>query len=186
QDNISDPDGIYLIPPGIKVVTCIIISIGLCLTPTAIYAVCSLVRKDHVAPIYVINLLISDLIQFCCLIVLVAAQEDLITFQIGFYLYKLGFLASVGFMMCVALERYLVIACPLWYSFRGTIKTPVVICIVVWVLPPVLISSRFWIYFKVYLVIHATYLLLPLPLFIFFLGGTIRALSASRVRSDEK
>ena len=60
------------------------------------------------------------------------------------------------------------------------------VCVVVWILPIVFISFRFWIYFEVYFIIYATYLLLPLPLLIFFLGGTIRALSASRVPSDEK
>ncbi|XP_030298328.1 G-protein coupled receptor 4-like [Sparus aurata] len=169
-----------------KVVTCIIISIGLCLTPVAIYAVCSLVRKDQVAPIYVINLLISDLIKLCCLIIWVAEEEESITSEVGYFLYDVGLMASVGFMVCVALERYLVIARPLWYSFKRTIKIPVVVCVVVWVLPLVFISSTFWIHFEVYFIIYATYLLLPLPLFIFFLGGTIKALSASRVPSDEK
>ena len=43
QDNISDHDNIYFILPGMKVMTCIIISIGFSLIPVAIYAVCSLV-----------------------------------------------------------------------------------------------------------------------------------------------
>ncbi|XP_030297055.1 G-protein coupled receptor 4-like [Sparus aurata] len=185
HNNISDPDGIKINLSRMDVVACIIISIGLCLTPVAIYAVCSLVRKNHVAPIYVINLLISDLIQFCCLIVVVAEEEKSMTYEIGFYLYDVGLMASVGFMVCVALERYLVIARPLWYSFKRAIKTPAVVCVVVWVLP-VFISSTFWINENVYDIICATYLLLPLPLLIFFLGGSSRALSASRVSSDEK
>ncbi|XP_036978470.1 G-protein coupled receptor 4-like [Acanthopagrus latus] len=166
--------------------TCIIISIGLCLIPVAIYAVCSLVRKNHVAPIYVINLLISDLIQLCCLIIWVEEEEGSIIYEVGSFLYDVGLMASVGFMVCVALERYLVIAHPLWYSFRRAIKIPVLVCVVVWILPIVFNSLRFWIHSDTYLTIYATYLLLPLPLFIFFLGGTIRALSASRVPSDEK
>ncbi|XP_073337571.1 uncharacterized protein [Pagrus major] len=185
SNNTSDHDGNKHTLSSVKVATCIIISIGLSLTPVAIYAVCSLVRKDHVAPISVINLLISDLIQLCCLIVVVAGEEESIIFKFGFYLYDVGLMASVGFMVCVALERYLVIARPLWYSFERTIKTPVVVCIVVWVLP-VFISPIFWINDKVYYIIVATYLLLPLPLFIFSLVGTIKALSASRVPSDEK
>ena len=35
-------------------------------------------------------------------------------------------------------------------------------------------------------ILFSVFFLLPLPLLIFFLGGTIRALSASRVPSDEK
>ncbi|XP_036980668.1 G-protein coupled receptor 4-like [Acanthopagrus latus] len=125
QDNISDHDNIYFILPGMKVMTCIIISIGFSLIPVAIYAVCSLVRKNHVAPIYVINLLISDLIQLCCLIIWVAEEGGSIIYEIGSSLYDVGLMASVGFMVCVALERYLVIARPLWYSFKRAIKTPV-------------------------------------------------------------
>ncbi|XP_018516259.2 G-protein coupled receptor 4-like [Lates calcarifer] len=108
------------------VVKCIIICIGLPLTLVAIHGVYSLVRNDHVAPIYIINLLISDLIQFCCMIVEVTKPENLTIREIFIFLYYFGLMASVGFMACVALERYLVIAWPLWYRFRRTIKISIV------------------------------------------------------------
>ncbi|KAL7383531.1 hypothetical protein ABVT39_012545 [Epinephelus coioides] len=172
----------------IKVFTCIFISIGLPLTLMAIYALYSQVRNDHVAPIYVINLLISDLIQFCCMIVEVVQPEDSTTDTIFtlIYIYSLG--ASVGFMVCVALERYLVIACPLWYRFRRTIKISVLVCVVVWLLPALcLLSVSFCSNYRIKDIIFTVFLLLPLPLLIFFLGGTLRALSACiSVPSDEK
>ncbi|XP_030298327.1 psychosine receptor-like [Sparus aurata] len=188
HNNISDSDGIKRSLSTIKVVACIIISIGLCLILVAMFAVCSLVRKNHVAPIYVINLLISDLIQLCCLIIWLAEEKKSITYIVGSFLYNVGLMASVGFMVCIALERYLVIACPLWYRFRHTIKFSVVLCVMVWVLSPVLFVLTLWVPQDRYItnIIMGTSLLLPLPLFIFFLGGTIRALSASRVPSDEK
>ncbi|XP_051285383.1 G-protein coupled receptor 4-like [Dicentrarchus labrax] len=117
-----------------NVLTCIIIGVGVPLTLVAIYALYSQVRNDHVAPIYVINLLISDLIQLCCLIVRVASPEDQEKLEIIVLVYLSGLGASVCFMVCVALERYLVIAFPLWYRFRRTIKTSVVVCVVVWVI----------------------------------------------------
>ncbi|XP_041804056.1 G-protein coupled receptor 4-like [Chelmon rostratus] len=166
------------------VVTCIIICIGLPLTLVAIYAVYSLVRNDHVAPIYIINLLISDVIQLCCMIIWVAPIQEGGIFKIFYYFYYFGVSASVCFMVCVAVERYLVVSRPLWYRFRRTIKSSVVVCVVVWVLPLVfLLTSHFWNYTGIF---SAVFLLIPLPVFIFCLGGTLKALSASTVPSDEK
>ncbi|XP_049926496.1 G-protein coupled receptor 4-like [Epinephelus moara] len=175
-----------------KVVTIIIMCIGLPLTLVAIYAVYSLVKDDHVVPIYVINLLITDLIQLCCMITRVLPEDWIfnggfisLTELILFFIYLYCLVASIGFMVCIALERYLVITCPLWYRFRRTIKVSVLVCVVVWALPAViyclLITGRNSE------TIVGILLLLPLPLFIFFLGGTLKALSASiSVHSDEK
>ncbi|XP_030298762.1 G-protein coupled receptor 4-like [Sparus aurata] len=168
-----------------NVVMWIIISVGLPLTLVAIYALYSMVRGNHVAPIYVINLLISDLIQFCSMIVEMAVPEDRRT--IGHIFYLLSLFASIGFMVCIALERYLGIACPLWYRFRRTIKITVVVSVAVWVLSLAFILPLFLgRSYMLEKIIFGVFLLLPLPLLIFFLGGTIRALSASRVPSDEK
>uniref|UniRef100_A0A3Q3ED45 G-protein coupled receptor 4-like n=1 Tax=Labrus bergylta TaxID=56723 RepID=A0A3Q3ED45_9LABR len=168
------------------VVTRIIISIGLPLTLMTIYALFSLVRKDHVAPIYVINLLISDLIQLCCMLIHETKQHE--SHTIVFYSYYCGLLTSVGFMVCVSLERYLIIAHPLWYRFKRTIKNSVVVSVVVWLIPPVFFLTVFrWFTFDVARSIFAIFLILPFPLFIFFLVGTLRALSASvSVPSEEK
>ncbi|XP_038588716.1 G-protein coupled receptor 4-like [Micropterus salmoides] len=147
-----------------------------------------IVRSDHVAPIYVINLLITDLIQLCCMIVQVVPLKDLKIADIFIDIYLSALMASVGFMVCVALERYLVIACPMWYRFKRTIKFSVVVCIVVWTLP----LFFFFIFLfevnpKVPQTVSGIFLLLPFPLLIFFLVGTLKTLSASiSVPSDEK
>ncbi|XP_016528627.1 mas-related G-protein coupled receptor member X1-like [Poecilia formosa] len=145
------------------------------------------VKKGLDAPVYVINLLVSDLIQLGIRIPIDftrLSEADFTYMKIVYF----GIMASVGFMVCISCERYLVVAKPLWYRFRRNIKTYVVVCIVVWVLPflhPVLgygikeyeMASIFFIVF----------LLLPVPLFIFFLVGTIKALSgALSVPADEK
>ncbi|KAL7384215.1 hypothetical protein ABVT39_026604 [Epinephelus coioides] len=169
-----------------KVVTIIIMCIGLPLTLVAIYAVRSLVKDDHVVPIYVINLLITDLIQLCCMIAWVLPVDWILSggiILLIIYLYCL--VVSIGFMVCIALERYLVIACPLWYRFRRTIKVSVLVCVVVWALPAVI--SCLLLIVRKSIPFTGILLLLPLPLFIFFLGGTLKALSASiSVHSDEK
>ncbi|XP_078129383.1 G-protein coupled receptor 4-like [Sander vitreus] len=171
-----------------QVVTCIIICIGLLLILVAIYALYSLVRKDHVAPIYVINLLISDLIQLCCMIGWVAKPKDQKIDKIVILIYGSSLMASVCFMVCIALERYLVIACPLWYRFRRTIKISVMVCVLVWIISLVfLVTQVFCGFSEVTGTILAIFFLLPLPLLIFFLVGTLKALSASiSVHTDEK
>ena len=62
------------------------------------------VRKDHVGPIYVINLLISDLIQYCCLILLMTGSDHMMLLFV-FYIYCSSLNVRVGFMVCIALER---------------------------------------------------------------------------------
>ncbi|XP_028279804.1 ovarian cancer G-protein coupled receptor 1-like [Parambassis ranga] len=105
-----------------------------------------------------------------------------------FYFLHFGLMASVGFMVCVSMERYLVIAHPLWYRYRRTIKSSVIVSIVVWILPLVyVLPSYFQVDFHISETIYGVFCLLPLPLFMFFLVGTLRALSSARsVPSDEK
>ncbi|KAM9353566.1 uncharacterized protein ABDE67_005953 [Symphorus nematophorus] len=179
----SDTNAIFIL----FVVTCIITSIALPLTIVEICVLYSLVQSDQVAPIYVINLLISNLIQLCCVIVEVARPEIWMMSQTGYSIYHLSLVASAYFMVCIALERYLVIACPLWYSSRRNIKISVVVCVVVWALALVFVLIlHFRVDIHYYSTILSLFLLLPFPLFIFFLGGTLKALSASRVPPDEK
>ncbi|XP_047459497.1 mas-related G-protein coupled receptor member X1-like [Mugil cephalus] len=172
----------------IYVFTLVIICMGLPLILLAIYSLSSLVRKDHGAPVYVINLFTSDLIQLLCMIGWVAVKNNEQKLSDIFYLYYYGLLSSVGFMVCISLERYLVIAWPLWYRFRRTTKTYVVACVLVWILPPVFFLPLYLsVGFGTTEIIFAVFLLLPLPLFIFSLGGTLKALSTSlSISSDVK
>ncbi|XP_045921152.1 G-protein coupled receptor 4-like [Micropterus dolomieu] len=171
-----------------NVLTCIIIGTGLPLTLVAVYALYSMVRSDHVAPIYVINLLVTDVLQLCYMIADVAQPVNGKIHKIFTCIYQSALIASVYFMVCVALERYLVIVHPLWYRFRRTIKTSVAVCVLIWVIPLVYFLTLYFSHFYVpHATISAVFLLLPFPLIMFFLVGTFRALSASiSVPSDEK
>ncbi|XP_049926509.1 G-protein coupled receptor 4-like [Epinephelus moara] len=161
------------------VIAWIVIWIGFPLTLLAIYALYSLVREDHVAPVYVINLLISDLIQMCCLVIWVAKSGTSAVFYVLKFIYYIGVMASVGFMVCIALERYLVIACPLWYRFRRSIKYSLFVSIFVWALSLIEFLIT-WLTSELHpLVFRTVFLLLPFPLLIFFLAGTLKALSAA-------
>ncbi|XP_028279920.1 G-protein coupled receptor 4-like isoform X2 [Parambassis ranga] len=168
------------------VVTWIIFCIGLPLIIVAIIALYFLIRKDHVAPVYVINLLLSDLFQLCCMMVWVTDKtcENSEIFDFHYF----GLMVSVGFMVCVSMERYLVIAHPLWYRYRRTIKSSVIISIVVWVFPLACVLPFYLMFtYKATVTMFSVFLLLPFPLLMFLMGGTLRALSSARsVPSDEK
>ncbi|XP_041866836.1 mas-related G-protein coupled receptor member A6-like [Melanotaenia boesemani] len=168
------------------VVTLIIAGLGLPLTLIAICTLYSLVRKDHVAPVYVTNLLISDLIRLCCLIVLVQKFPDWKICLGFFYIHHYIMMVSVCFMVVVSLERYLVITRPLWYRLRRNIKTSVIVCVVIWLLPLLFFPIFFFAYNYTETAV-ASFLLLPFPLFCFFLAGTVKALSAAiSISADEK
>uniref|UniRef100_A0A672ZUE5 G-protein coupled receptors family 1 profile domain-containing protein n=1 Tax=Sphaeramia orbicularis TaxID=375764 RepID=A0A672ZUE5_9TELE len=157
---------------------------GETLTPThSSSCTCGLqVRKGHTAPVYVINLLLSDVLQICCFICLVLDSALVV------YLYLFGEMASVGFMVCIALERYLVVARPFWYRFSRSVHMSVLVCVVVWLLPlvyvlPLYLGVDSVVVESVFAVFH----LLPLPLLLFFLIGTFKGLSkATRLPLGEK
>ncbi|XP_071369974.1 G-protein coupled receptor 4-like [Centroberyx affinis] len=170
---------------AVRVTAWIVISIGLPSTLLAICALVSLVRDGHVAPIYVINLLVSDLIQLCCMAAREAAPWRYNILKN--YIYFIGLIASIGFMVCVALERYLVITRPLWYRFRQNIKVSVVVSFMVWAFPFILIFLLGMFHYILRRTVLSIFLLLPFPLLIFFLAGTLKALSASiSVPPEEK
>ncbi|XP_040929843.2 psychosine receptor-like [Betta splendens] len=173
----------------LEVLTWLVVAIGLILMPVAIFAVSSLVKKDNVAPIFVINLLVSDIIQLCAMIIVQIKGVN--TLIIAAYMYFVSVSASVGFMLCIALERYLLIVRPLWYRTRRTMKMSLLLCAAVWTLPLFYFLFRMVMFsynqYCLFFIITGIFLLLLVPLLVFFMVGTLRALSASiSVRAEEK
>ncbi|KAK2824595.1 hypothetical protein Q5P01_021770 [Channa striata] len=169
----------YLLPPvnnRTSVIPWIVISVGFPLSLLAICSLYSLVRDNHVAPVYVINLLMSDLIQIFCFVVLVAQRRESWFLIVSKCIYYISVLVSVGFMLCIAVERFLVVGFPLWYRFKRNIKSSVFVSVGVWVLCLiqfifVVLSERF--------ILLSIFLLLPFPVLIFCLVGSLKSLSSA-------
>ncbi|XP_053189545.1 mas-related G-protein coupled receptor member B5-like [Scomber japonicus] len=184
QNNSYHDSDIIEPPIQLCIVFWIVIVICLPLIIQAIFYLYSLVRHDHVAPIYVINLLISDFIQLCYMATWLGKPKRLLFF-ITVLIYLIGLMASICFMVCISLERYLLIAWPLWYRIRRTVKVSVVVCVVVWVLALVVICSALFSGCGVKPI--AVIFLLPFPVLIFSVVGIFKGLSAAiSVSSEEK
>uniref|UniRef100_A0AAZ1XU07 G-protein coupled receptors family 1 profile domain-containing protein n=1 Tax=Oreochromis aureus TaxID=47969 RepID=A0AAZ1XU07_OREAU len=137
------------------------------------------VRRSPVPVIYYTNLLTSNLIQICIMIVWILR----ISSSIPAVIHLSCVMASLYFRMCIALERYCFIACPLLDCLRQT-EGSVLVCVLVWVLCIVSVALAVFLYEFVRLIIYAA---LPAPLFILCLAGTLKALpAATSVPAEEK
>uniref|UniRef100_A0A669C443 Uncharacterized LOC109204762 n=1 Tax=Oreochromis niloticus TaxID=8128 RepID=A0A669C443_ORENI len=163
----------------LKVMMWINMCVCLPLTILIVSCVFYVVRRGKIPIISYTNLLISNLIQMCIMIAWVARVERSICVMI----YISCAMASLYFKMCIALERYCFIACPLLDCLRQT-KGSVLVCVLVWVLCIVSVGLAVFLYEFVRLIIYAA---LPAPLFIFCLAGTLKALpAATSVPTEEK
>ncbi|XP_035256838.1 mas-related G-protein coupled receptor member A1-like [Anguilla anguilla] len=135
-----------------------------------------LVKADNVTPVFIMNLLISDFIQIIGRIVEVIINDNIAYIYI---VILIGVSLSVGFMVCIALERYLLVVHPLWYRCHRTIKHSILISLVICAFVVLIFTGLFFLFYVFMFIGVATLLILPLPLLLFFLGATWRALSHS-------
>ncbi|XP_030604304.1 taste receptor type 2 member 104-like [Archocentrus centrarchus] len=149
------------------------------LTILIIYCLFCVTRRSQVPIIYYTNLLISNLIQICIMTLWVTRVES----SIFIVIYVSCMMATLYFKMCIALERYFFIACPLLDCLRQT-KSSVLVCVLVWALCIISVPLAIVLNEFVRLIIYVT---LPGPLFIFCLARTFTALpAATSVPTEEK
>ncbi|XP_023258393.1 proteinase-activated receptor 2-like isoform X2 [Seriola lalandi dorsalis] len=163
------------------------IGAGISLTLLAICSLCCQPRKDQLPITYVANLLISNLFQMCSTILweiqLPGEAGFWISLMISVLILCYGVLTSFCFRICVALERYMVIAFPEQNCIRR-LRTSVLVCAAIWIL--VFFFFFFAISSSQYLIIPFL-ILVPFPVFIVCLVLTLRALpAATSVPAEEK
>lgn len=152
----------------------------------AMYGLYRLIKSDHIAPVYVINLLMSDMLQICTKPVWHMTSMLNIMHLVLFSVYSVGLFASICFMLLISAERFVMIACPFWYRQRHTKKMALWVSFVVWV-------TAFIVMLIISLAILTgisdegiltsniiVFYLLPYPLVISFTMGTRKALSSSK------
>ncbi|KAM3606671.1 uncharacterized protein V6R79_020910 [Siganus canaliculatus] len=175
-----------------RVMNSIVVSCGIPLCAVAVYVLYSLVRRHgKPAPVFVINLLISDVLQICCLFVSIPLdsikhQGHTLWSRMVLYIYIFCLPVSTAFMACIALERYLLVVWPLWYHFRRSTRHSVVVSVLVWILCPAVSVVLLFHGTELISTIFSIFSLLPVLLFLFCLGGTLRALSSCRLPAEEK
>lgn len=152
----------------------------------AMYGLYRLIKSDHVAPVYVINLLMSDMLQICTNPIWRMTSMLNIMHLVLFSLYSLGLFASICFMLLISAERYVMIACPIWYRQRHSKKMALWASFMVWVTAFVVILIISLAIFsgiaddRILTSNMIVFYLLPYPLVIYFTMGTRKALSNSK------
>ncbi|XP_028844970.1 G-protein coupled receptor 4 [Denticeps clupeoides] len=180
--NITDPSDLYY---PMFIYSWGVFSVGLPVSFLAVYGLYFQIKADHVTPVYVINLLISDVLQLCAKPTFLSIPPLGMVYELMVFIYALGLLSSTMFMVCIAAERYCMIAHPVWFRFRREIKNSIFVSFCVWLVAmatvTIVVLSGLAGIVDVRKLLLATMILslLPYPFVLFFFMGTWRALSMS-------
>ncbi|KAK9978992.1 hypothetical protein ABG768_012439 [Culter alburnus] len=104
-------------------------------------ALCALIKSQRSASVFVGHLILSDLIQIICMLMITIIElpedmedvVDLINEWRSAYFYCL--MAGLYFMACVAFERYLMVSHPIWYKSHHSLKVSCVVSVIIWFVP---------------------------------------------------
>ncbi len=98
------------------VVIWIIFSIEFVVMCLALFGLCCLLRSNHAVPLFVMNLFLCDIIQICAKPVLnfCTLTEQKNVFLFVFHVYIMSIIVNIGFMVCISVERYIMIKYPVW------------------------------------------------------------------------
>ncbi|XP_056330440.1 G-protein coupled receptor 4-like [Danio aesculapii] len=128
---------------GDLVYTSIIISVEFPMICLAISAVFTLIKSNQSTPVFVINLLTADLIQILCLLLYIIPSEWTANISNGTTMW-LTF-TRCYFMTCIAVERYIMIAHPVWHRTHRSVKCLVCASLTAWFLPLIVVPPCIFI-----------------------------------------
>lgn len=176
------------------VVDWVIFLVGLPEVSLACYALLCLLKKDRVAPIFTINLLLSDLIQILITVVFIVSRFFDATFYpfvrarcVARLFVRLGLISSLGFMLLISAERYVMVGRPVWYHTKNRTKLAILISICMWILSVVYstLDYVFMIHTRFSSLMFSIICLLPGPFLLGLLIATWRAISKSMAMRHE-
>lgn len=177
------------------VVDWVIFLVGLPEVCLACYALQRLLKKEKAAPILAINLLVSDLIQIGITVVFIISRFFDITFQpfvrarcIARLFVRLGLTSSLGFMLLISAERYVMVAFPVWYHTKNTPKVAVLISLCMWTLSLIysILDYVFLIHTRSSLQLFSVICLLPAPFLVALFTATWKSLNKSVAMRHDK
>uniref|UniRef100_A0A8C4T2N0 Zgc:171579 n=1 Tax=Erpetoichthys calabaricus TaxID=27687 RepID=A0A8C4T2N0_ERPCA len=128
---------------------------GLPLICFALHGLYRLMKSENTLPIYVFNLLISDLVQICTLPFWIVYYRNGHVWRFGRVLCSLigcmffvSLFVSIFFMCCITLERYLAISHPVWFRNQRQLWKSWIVCLALWGLVSLFTSGAFYFGFE--------------------------------------
>ncbi|XP_041109821.1 G-protein coupled receptor 4-like [Polyodon spathula] len=133
--NDLSSDGMFL-----PVLYGFVFCIGLPLSCLGIYGLYWLVKNENILPIFIMNLLLSDILQISMLPLWIDYYSQGHKWRFGKTsciftgtLFYVSMFASIGFLCCIALERYLAVSHPMWFQNSKRLKYTAMLCVGLWI-----------------------------------------------------
>jgi len=96
-----------------------------------LFALCFHIKSHRASSVYVINLILSDLLQMCFIFVLTTKLANVALWSA----YKYCLIIGLFFMACIAIERYILVSYPHWYRSHHSLKMSCFISFIIWLVP---------------------------------------------------
>ncbi|XP_065809474.1 proteinase-activated receptor 2-like [Labrus bergylta] len=166
----------------------VIFLIGLPEVCLAFYALLFLLKKDKFAPIFALNLLLSDLLQIGITVVFIISRFFDPTFYpfhsarcITRHFVYFGLTSSLGFMLLISAERYVMVAWPVWYHTKNRAKISILISVGMWVFSLAYCTLQYFLTSdtRSLLLLFSIVCLLPAPFLLGLFIATYKALNKS-------